>query len=180
MLQFDLRGRTDVVYRTGRYGQEKWEELKQRIRTTGLRNSLLVALMPTASTSQICGSVCESFEPLTSNLSTRRTLAGEFTCVNPWLIKELEKLGKWNKETLNLLARDKGSAQRLPLSDESKKRYLTAYEMSQKWLLDHAAARQDFCCQSQSLKLYISNTKLESGAQKISAMHVFGWDKAKL
>ena len=179
-LQFDLREKTNVVYTKGRYGKQKWDALKQSIVGSGLRNSLLIALMPTASTSQICGSVCESFEPLTSNLSTRRTLAGEFTCVNPWLIQELESLGQWNQETLNLLARDKGSAQRLPLSEESKKRYLTAYEMSQKFLIDHASARQDFCCQSQSLNLYVSQKMLESGAQKISSMHMYGWERAKL
>ena len=175
-LQFDLRSRTEHVYAHGRIGRSRWETLKEKIRSRGLRNSLLLAVMPTASTAQICGSV-ESVEPLVSNLSTRRTIAGEFACINAHLVHELEAAGMWNDDTRNLLARDRGSAQRLPLPPESKPVYLTAYEMSQRWLLDHAAARQDFICQSQSMNLYVSNDMLEAGARKVSSMLMYAFDK---
>lgn len=173
-LQFDLWGRAAHVYENGRYGAEAWGALKRRTREVGLRNSLLVAVMPTASTSQICGSLCESIEPLRGSIFTRRTLAGEFAVINKYLVTELERAGHWDSTTRNLLAHDRGSAQRLP-GLRRPEVYKTAWEMSQRWLIDHAAARGPFVCQSQSLNLYANEAMLEAGAQKISAMHFYSW-----
>ena len=177
-LQFDLWGAADRVYASGRYGREVGEALKARVRSDGLRNSLLVAIMPTASTSQICGSLCESIEPLRGNIFTRRTLAGEFAVVNRYLVRDLERGDHWDEATRNLIARDRGSVARVPgLSERKRAVYATAWEMSQKWLVDHAAARGPFVCQSQSLNLYANQRMLDAGAQRISAMHFYAFRK---
>lgn len=175
-LQFDLWGVADDVYAAGHVGRAAWDRVRADVRRHGLRNSLLVAPMPTASTSQICGSVCESFEPLRGSVSTRRTIAGEFTVVNPYLVRDLERTVGWTESVRNLLARDRGSAQRLPgLTAEQRERYRTAWEMSQKWVIDHAAARAPFVCQSQSLNLYANDAMLQAGHQKVSAMQFYAW-----
>ena len=174
ILQFDMWGKTQMVYKTGRYGDAKWKQLKCDIQRYGLRNSLLVAPMPTASTSQICGTLCESFEPLRASVFTRRTIAGEFAVINPYLVRDLEKIGKWNTDIRNLLICDRGSVKRINgLTKKQKDCYKTAWEMSQKWLIDHAASRGKFVCQSQSLNLYATEDMFSRA--KITPMHFYAW-----
>lgn len=176
ILQFDLWNKTTHVYKHGRIGETKWAARKNDVKEFGLRNSLLIAIMPTASTSQICGSLCESIEPLRASIFTRRTNAGEFVVVNSYLVNDLQKAGLWNDETRNMLARDRGSAQRLPgITELQKAVYLTTWEFSQKWLIDHACARGPFVCQSQSLNLYANAEMLQAGSQKCTAMHFYAW-----
>ena len=167
-LQFDLWGKTEEVHE--KYGRERWETLRASVRTHGLRNSLLIAPMPTASTSQILGNV-EGIEPLQSNMYSRGTLAGEFTIVNQRLVEELESRGLWNAATRHQLVRDRGSASNLGLPEDVAKVYKTVWETSQKWLIDHAVARGPFVCQSQSLNLYVA----EPTAGRLGSMHLYGW-----
>ena len=170
-LQFDMWARTDYVH--GAYGgRERWDALRRDIEQHGLRNSLLVAPMPTASTSQILGNT-ESFEPINSNLYQRTTLAGSFTVMNARLVAQLERHGLWNEETRNRLIRDRGSAENLGLPPSVAQLFRTAWQMSQRWLIDHAAARGMFCCQSQSLNLYVAAPT----AAKLASMHVYAWKK---
>ena len=169
-LQFDLWGKTDYVHAT--YGEERWQTLRAEIERHGLRNSLLVAPMPTASTSQILGNT-ESIEPCQTNLYQRGTLAGSFTVMNARLVAELEAQGLWNAETRNALIRDRGSVAHLGLPPDVAECYKTVWQMSQKWLIDHAAARGMFVCQSQSLNLYVA----EPTAGKLASMHMYGWKK---
>lgn len=151
----------------------EWESLKEKIKETGLRNSLLVAPMPTASTSQILG-YNECFEPFTSNIYTRRVLAGEFQVVNPYLLKDLIDLGLWNDDTKNHIIANNGSVQGLlniPL--EIRKLYRTVWEISQKTIIDMAADRSPFIDQSQSLNIHIR----EPTMAKLTSMHFYGWRK---
>ena len=147
-----------------------WDALKEDVKTHGMRNSLLLAPMPTASTSQILGNN-ECIEPYTSNMYLRRTLAGEFVVINKHLIKELISLGIWNNETKNAIIRDNGSVQNLTIPDELKAKYKTVWEMSQKTLIDQAADRGRFVCQSQSLNLFLE----DPNTSKISSMHMYAW-----
>ena len=147
-----------------------WDALKEEVKTHGMRNSLLLAPMPTASTSQILGNN-ECIEPYTSNMYLRRTLAGEFVVINKHLIKELITLGIWNNETKNAIIRDNGSVQNLAIPDELKAKYKTVWEMSQKVLIDQAADRGRFVCQSQSLNLFLE----DPNTSKISSMHMYAW-----
>jgi len=147
-----------------------WDALKEDVKTHGMRNSLLLAPMPTASTSQILGNN-ECIEPYTSNMYLRRTLAGEFVVINKHLIKELISLGIWNNETKNAIIRDNGSVQNLVIPDELKAKYKTVWEMSQKVLIDQAADRGRFVCQSQSLNLFLE----DPNTSKISSMHMYAW-----
>ena len=147
-----------------------WDALKEDVKTHGMRNSLLLAPMPTASTSQILGNN-ECIEPYTSNMYLRRTLAGEFVVINKHLIKELISLGIWNNETKNAIIRDNGSVQNLTIPDELKAKYKTVWEMSQKVLIDQAADRGRFVCQSQSLNLFLE----DPNTSKISSMHMYAW-----
>ena len=147
-----------------------WDALKEDVKTHGMRNSLLLAPMPTASTSQILGNN-ECIEPYTSNMYLRRTLAGEFVVINKHLIKELISLGIWNNETKNAIIRDNGSVQNLAIPDELKAKYKTVWEMSQKTLIDQAADRGRFVCQSQSLNLFLE----DPNTSKISSMHMYAW-----
>lgn len=137
----------------------------------GARNSLLVAPMPTASTSQILGNN-ESFEPFTSNVYTRRVLAGEFICVNKHLVADLIDLGLWTSEIKNRIVADNGSVQNVPgIPENLKKLYKTIWEISQKVLIDMAAARGPYICQSQSLNLYQQDPRFD----RMSAMHFHAW-----
>jgi ribonucleoside-diphosphate reductase alpha subunit len=148
----------------------KWNALRKNIMKNGIRNSLLVALMPTASTSQIMGSYVECFEPLTSNLYTRRTLAGEFVIINPFLIKDLINLDMWNDDIKNRLQYDKGSVKNIknfPFKDI----YRTVWEIPQKSLLEMSADRGAFVCQSQSLNLFFEKPEYK----KLSMAHIAGW-----
>ena len=150
-----------------------WEKLRQKIVTGGLRNSLLVAPMPTASTSQILG-VNECFEPFASNLYVRRVKAGEFIIVNPHLIQDLTDLGIWNKNVRNQLMRDGGSVAKIEcIPDRLKDLYRTVWEMKMKDIIDMAADRGKFIDQSQSLNLFMAAPT----ATKLTAMHFYAWKK---
>lgn len=148
-LQFDLWG----VKPSRRWD---WEGLKQRIAQHGMRNSLLLAPMPTASTAQILGNN-ESTEPFTSNMYNRRVLAGEFTVVNKHLLRELTSLGIWNESVRNRIIADNGSVQSIPeIPADIRQVYRTVWEIPQRSILDMAADRAPFICQSQSLNVHIA------------------------
>jgi ribonucleotide reductase alpha subunit len=166
-LQFDLWG---VDPATTRYN---WSELRECIQKHGLRNSLLVAPMPTASTSQILG-YNECFEPLTSNLYTRRTLAGEFVVANKYLMKDLISLGLWNEKIKNNIIANKGSIQQLTvLPEHIREKYKIVWEMPMKHLIDMAADRGAFICQSQSLNLWLEDPNYNT----LTSMHFYSWKK---
>ena len=152
---------------------ESFEFLKQCIAKNGLRNSLLVAPMPTASTAQIMGNN-EAFEPYTTNIYLRRTLAGEFVMVNKHLVKDLQKLGMWNPQIKNEIIRAGGSVQQLDIPDELKVVYRTVWEIPQKSILDMAADRGAYIDQSQSLNIFMENPSVA----KLSSMHFYGWKKS--
>ena len=149
-----------------------WDGLREKVKD-GIRNSLLVAPMPTASTSQILGNT-ESFEPATTNIYTRRTLAGEFVLVNRHLVKELTDLGLWNSEVKDLIIKNRGSVQDIDtLPEDIRLRYKTVWELKQKVLIDMAADRGKYVCQSQSLNLYSNDPTFK----KLSSMHFYAWSK---
>lgn len=165
-LQFDMWG----VEPSNRYD---WEALKTDIRTNGLRNSLLLAPMPTASTSQILGNN-ECFEPYTSNIYSRRTLSGEYIVVNRHLLKDLIGLGLWNDDMRQKLMASNGSVADIPeLPEHIKELYKTTWEISMKAIIDMAADRGAFICQSQSLNLFVENPNFG----KLSSMHFYAWQK---
>jgi ribonucleoside-diphosphate reductase alpha chain len=167
ILQFDMWG---IDPGQSRYD---WNRLKEDIKNKGLRNSLLLAPMPTASTSQILGNN-ECFEPYTSNIYTRRTLSGEYIIVNKHLLKDLTRLGLWNDELKQKLMAANGSVANIPeIPNELKALYKTVYEISQKVIIDQAADRGAFICQSQSLNLFVENPNFG----KLSSMHFYGWQK---
>ena len=150
-----------------------WDNLKNEIANHGVRNSLLVAPMPTASTSQILN-YNECFEPYTSNLYARQTLAGTFQVVNPWLIDDLIKLGLWNDVTKQQIMANNGSVQKIDgIPDNLKAIYKTVWEISQKVIINMAAERGAFIDQSQSLNIFIA----EPTYAKITSMHFYGWKK---
>ncbi|KAG2197396.1 hypothetical protein INT47_005649 [Mucor saturninus] len=150
-----------------------WSVLKENIAKHGVRNSLLVAPMPTASTSQILG-FNECFEPYTSNLYTRRVLAGEFQIVNPWLLRDLVEMNVWNENVKNMIMSDGGSIQHIPgIPTSLKDLYKTVWEISQRTLIDMAADRGAFIDQSQSLNIFIA----EPDFGKLTSMHFYGWQK---
>jgi ribonucleotide reductase alpha subunit len=166
ILQFDMWNVSPSV----RYD---WTKLKDSIRTFGLRNSLLVAPMPTASTSQILG-YNECFEPLTSNIYSRRTLAGEFVVVNKYLMKELIELGLWNEQIKNNIIANKGSVQQLTIIPEHiREKYKIVWEIPMKHLIDMAVDRGAFICQSQSLNLWMEDPVYN----KLTSMHFYAWEK---
>lgn len=166
LLQFDLWDRKPTEL-------WDWDTLKQNLAKHGMRNSLLVAPMPTASTSQILGNN-ECFEPYTSNIYSRRVLAGEFQIVNPYLLRDLVDLGIWNDLMKNHIIANNGSIQGLPnIPDELKALYKTVWEISQKHIIDMAADRAAFIDQSQSLNIHIR----EPTMGKLTSMHFYGWKK---
>ncbi|MFN8304710.1 MAG: ribonucleoside-diphosphate reductase subunit alpha [Saprospiraceae bacterium] len=165
-FQFDLWG----VQPSSRWD---WASLRKKVMKTGVRNSLLVAPMPTASTSQILGNN-ECFEPYTSNLYTRRTLAGEHIVVNKHLMRDLVRLGLWNEEMREAIMAANGSVQGIEdIPAEIRAIYKTAYEISQKVILDMAADRGAFICQSQSLNVFMEAPTFA----KLSSMHFYAWQK---
>ena len=167
ILQFDL---WNVAPTANRYN---WTELKESIKEYGLKNSLLLAPMPTASTSQILG-FNECFEPLTSNIYSRRTLAGEFIVTNKYLMKELIALGLWNEKIKNNIIANKGSIQQLTmLSEHMRNKYKIVWEMPMKHLIDMAADRGAFICQSQSLNLWLEDPNYA----QLTSMHFYAWSK---
>lgn len=166
VLQFDMWG----VQPSTRYD---WSKLKADIIQYGLRNSLLLAPMPTASTSQILG-FNECFEPFTSNLYKRKTLAGEFILVNKYLLKDLIDMGIWTKELKDTIILADGSIQDIPeIPDTLKNLYKTVWEIKQKAIIDQAADRGCFICQSQSMNLFMEDPDFK----KLSSMHFYAWQK---
>ena len=150
-----------------------WDKMKKNIMKHGLRNSLLVAPMPTASTSQILG-FNECFEPFTTNIYSRRTLAGEFVVINKYLLKELIDINMWNEDIKQKIVADNGSVQNIDeIPNTIKPRYKTSWELSQKVLIDMAASRGAYICQSQSLNLFIADPNYA----KLTSMHFYGWKK---
>lgn len=150
-----------------------WDAMRQRIMKSGLRNSLLLAPMPTASTSQILG-VNECFEPFSSNLYIRRVKAGEFIMANPHLLQDLTDRGLWTPAVRNQLMRDGGSVQKIDLiPDRLKELYKTVWEIKMKDIVDMAADRGKFVDQSQSLNLFLADPSVD----KLTAMHFYGWKK---
>ncbi|MEL6607073.1 MAG: ribonucleoside-diphosphate reductase subunit alpha [Bacteroidota bacterium] len=167
IFQFDMWG---VEPQSGRWD---WETLRKEVQTHGVRNSLLVAPMPTASTSQILGNN-ECFEPYTSNIYTRRVLSGEFIVVNKHLLKDLIKLGLWNDAMKNTLIAANGSIQHIEgIPANIKELYRTVWEIPQKAVLDMAADRGAFICQSQSLNIHIQDPNFG----KLTSMHFYAWKK---
>ena len=166
ILQFDMWG----VEPSDRYD---WEGLKTEIKTHGLRNSLLVAPMPTASTSQILGNN-ECFEPYTSNIYTRRTLAGEFMLINKHLIKELITIEKWNEQVKNSIIEHKGSVQQLTeIPKHIREKYKIVWEIPMRHMIDMSSDRGAYICQSQSLNLWVENPSYKI----LNSMHFYSWMK---
>nr|WP_243744619.1 ribonucleoside-diphosphate reductase subunit alpha [Streptomyces hainanensis] len=152
---------------------ERWAALRERVATTGMRNSLLLAIAPTATIASIAG-VYECIEPQVSNLFKRETLSGEFLQVNSYLIDELKRLGLWHDATREALREANGSVAELPgLPDELKELYRTAWELPQRALIDMAAARTPYLDQSQSLNLFMAAPTIG----KLSSMYAYAWKK---
>ena len=166
VLQFDMwEGETKLHY--------DWDALKERIKEKGLRNSLLMAPMPTASTAQILGNN-ECFEPYTTNIYLRRTLAGEFVIVNKHLVDDLKEIGLWSKDMKDLMVKAGGSIQNIvDIPDEIKKLYRTVWEIKMKDVIDMAAQRGRFIDQSQSMNLFMESPTMS----KLSSMHMYSWKK---
>ena len=165
-LQFDMWGVTPST-------RWDWATLREKIGRFGLRNSLLIAPMPTASTAQILGNN-ESTEPFTSNMYNRRVLAGEFPVVNKYLLKDLVSRGLWTSEVRNQLIADHGSVQNIPsIPTELKDLYKTVWEIKQKCVIDQAADRAAFICQSQSLNIHMA----EATVARLTSMHFYAWKK---
>ena len=150
-----------------------WDSLRNDIKEYGIRNSLLVSPMPTASTSQIMG-FNESFEPITNNIFQRKTLSGEFIVINKYLIKDLIDMGLWNKEMRDTIILHEGSIQNIPSIDATTKElYKTSWEIKQRSIIDMSAERGKYICQTQSLNIFIE----EPDFQKLSSMHFYGHSK---
>jgi ribonucleoside-diphosphate reductase alpha chain len=171
LLQPELWGKMEAEFLSA--GYLDWTTLRQRVVRDGLRNSLLLAPMPTASTSQILG-YNECIEPFTTNIYVRRTLAGEFTVVNKYLVADLMAVGLWSPELKERIVAANGSVQALPeLPEDIKARYKTVWEIKQKTLIDMAADRGAFICQSQSLNLFVADPTIA----KLSSMHFYAWKR---
>ncbi|MBI3235167.1 MAG: ribonucleoside-diphosphate reductase subunit alpha, partial [Bacteroidetes bacterium] len=166
IFQFDMWGEKPS-------NRWNWDALKEEVKKHGVRNSLLLAPMPTASTSQILGNN-ECFEPYTSNIYTRRVLSGEFIVVNKYLLKDLVELGLWNNELKNKIITNNGSIQNIEeIPERIKDLYKTVWEIKQRTLIDMAADRGAFICQSQSLNLFLQDVDFS----KLTSMHFYGWKK---
>lgn len=167
IFQYEMWGKKDE----DNSGRWDWKNLRNEIQKNGVRNSLLVAPMPTASTAQILGNN-EAFEPFTTNLYLRRTLGGEFVVINKHLVSDLLKIKMWNEGIKNKLIMENGSIQNIPeIPTDIKEKYKTVWEMSQKRLLQMAANRSVYIDQSQSLNLFMDNVT----KPKLLAAHIFGW-----
>jgi ribonucleoside-diphosphate reductase alpha chain len=164
IFQFDMwEGETKLHY--------DWDAMRERVKTKGLRNSLLMAPMPTASTAQILGNN-ECFEPYTTNIYLRRTLAGEFVVVNKHLVDDLKNVGLWSKEMKDLMVKAGGSIQNIvDIPDDIKKLYRTVWEIKMKDVIDMAAQRGRFIDQSQSMNLFMESPTMS----KLSSMHMYAW-----
>ena len=169
LLQYDMWN-TEPKYSTNMFD---WTALKSRINTHGLRNSLLMAPMPTASTSQILG-FNECFEPFTSNIYSRRTLAGEFVLTNKYLMRDLLEAGLWNTEMKNNIIANQGSVQHIEgLPQHIKDKYKTVWEIPMRHVIDMAADRGAYICQSQSLNLWMEDPNYNA----LTSMHFYAWSK---
>ena len=167
VFQFDMWGITPDSKRWD------WEALRVKVKEHGVRNSLLVAPMPTASTSQILGNN-ECFEPYTSNIYARRVLSGEFAVVNKHLLRDLVKLGLWNDSMKNKLISANGSVQNIKeIPSNLKELYKTVWEIKQKVIIEMAADRGAYICQSQSLNIHIQDPNFG----KLTSMHFYAWEK---
>lgn len=183
-LQFDLwfeerllRGETlkeqsgEELYCTSK--RYNWKELKQKIKQYGLRNSLLLANMPTASTSNILGNT-EGFEPIPSNIYKRNVLSGEFIRINKYLIDDLQELGLWDETMKQKIIAGEGSIQHIAeIPTDIRNLYRTVWEIKQRYIIDLAADRGAFICQSQSLNIFMANPTIDT----LSSMHFYGWKK---
>jgi ribonucleoside-diphosphate reductase alpha chain len=168
-FQFDLWGLKEQDLS----GLCDWNSLRKEVVEYGARNSLLIALMPTASTSQIMGNN-ECIEPYTSNLYVRRTMAGEFTVVNKHLVKDLIDIDLWNDDTRDRLLYDRGSVQNIKnMPSFLKEVYKTVWEIKQKKCIDLSADRAPFVCQSQSLNIWLESPTFDS----LTSIHFYGWSK---
>lgn len=166
IFQYDMWGETPS-------NRWNWEELKAKVAKHGVRNSLLLAPMPTASTSQILGNN-ECFEPYTSNIYSRRTLSGEFVVINRHLFKDLVDLGLWDEEMKEQLIASNGSVQNIDAIPPSlKELYKTVWEISQRTIIDMAADRGAYICQSQSMNLFVESPNFK----KLTSMHFYAWQK---
>tara|TARA_B110000259_G_scaffold175137_1_gene210076 strand:- start:1432 stop:3795 length:2364 start_codon:yes stop_codon:yes gene_type:complete len=164
IFQFDMWGVVPTMY--------DWNDLKQQVMTWGVRNSLLVAPMPTASTSQIMG-FTESYEIITSNIYKRKTMAGEYIIVNKYLISDLIRLGLWNSDMKDTIIVNEGSIQTITEIPETLRQlYKTAWEVKQKAYIDQAKDRGAFICQSQSMNIFVAEPSLP----KLNAIHFYGWN----
>jgi ribonucleoside-diphosphate reductase alpha chain len=164
-FQFDLWGHTPS---SGRYD---WEEMRKKVLKHGVMNSLLTALMPTASTSQILGN-SECFEPFQSNVYKRTTLAGEFMVINTHLVRTLIKKGLWNADMKKRIMMNNGSVQNiLDIPEDVRKMYKTVWEIPQRSIIDHAIARGPFVCQSQSMNLFMTQPSF----LKLSSALMYAW-----
>ena len=165
-LQFDLWNQEAL-------GSYNWEMLRADVKKYGVRNSLLVAPMPTASTSQILGNN-ECIEPFTSNIYLRRTLAGEFIVVNKYLMRKLIEIGIWSEDIKNEIIKNNGSVQSIEgIPDDVKEVYKTVWEIGNKVIIDMSATRGKYICQSQSLNLFLDKPSFP----KLSSMHFYSWSK---
>jgi ribonucleotide reductase alpha subunit len=165
VLQFDMWGVTPTMY--------DWGSLKENIKKYGIRHSVVIALMPTASTSQIMG-MTESFEAITSHIYQRRTRAGEFTVINKYLIRDLIDLGIWSLDLKNRILASGGSIQDIPeIPTNIRALYKTVWEIKQKSVIDQSADRGPFVCHTQSLNLYLEDADIK----KLTNMHFYGWSK---
>ncbi|PAV64354.1 hypothetical protein WR25_20486 [Diploscapter pachys] len=166
ILQFDMWNVTPT-------GKWNWDDLRAKIKKHGVRNSLLLAPMPTASTAQILGNN-ESIEPYTSNIYSRRVLSGDFQIVNPHLLKDLVEMNLWNEDMKNMIIANNGSVQSISsIPDDVKQLYLTVWEMSQKEIIEMAADRGAYIDQSQSLNIHMARPSYAG----ITSMHFYGWKK---
>ena len=162
IFQFDMWNITPTM---------DWSILKEKVQKVGIRNSLLTALMPTASTSQILGNI-ESFEPMTTNIYIRKTLAGTFTIINKYLVEDLTKLNLWNDEMKNNIISNRGSIQNIyNIPDNLKNLYKTVWEIKQRYIIDHSIARGPYVDQSQSMNLYMARPSYD----KLTAALFYGW-----
>jgi ribonucleoside-diphosphate reductase alpha chain len=163
----------DLGYDNVDFFYNDWDEIKEEVKRYGLRNSLLIALMPTASSSNIVG-VNECFEPVTSLIYSRRVLSGEFTIINRYLVNELCELNLWSEQLAKKIIALDGSIQMIDgIPDDIKHRYRNIWEMSQRAIIDMAADRQPFVCQTQSMNLFIKNPTVP----KLTAMHLYSYEK---
>lgn len=174
LLQFDLWNEETASHltKTETSLNYDWDSLKNEIKQYGMRNSMLTALMPTASTSHLMGTIVEAFEPITSNAYTRRTIAGEFTVINKYMVKELIKEDLWNKKIQSKIIKNRGSIQNIKeIPQRIKDIYKTCWEIKQKVLVDMSRDRGKFIDQTQSLNIFYKKIDYE----KLTNLHIYSW-----